>query len=147
MPWPSISPYSSDAPRCGQCSFKRPTVPLRSRNTTSSSPRILTRWGRSFSSSDKQIGCQKRRKYSPHGVSGPTCESSASSAGTSRWRYPPYRVVRNAALATMVVLLNNWRGVPGIFDGSARMQFVTSNDFMDHKGEELLGKVWIEFAH
>jgi hypothetical protein len=40
--------------------------------------------GRSFSSSEKQIGCQKRRKYSPHGVSGPTWESSTSSSGTSR---------------------------------------------------------------
>ena len=31
-------PNSSEVPRCGQCSSKRPTAPLLSRNTTRSSP-------------------------------------------------------------------------------------------------------------
>jgi hypothetical protein len=66
--------------------LQQPYGAAQSRNTTSSSPRIMFRWGRSFSSSEKQIGCQKRRRYSPHGVSGPTWDNSASSTGSSRWR-------------------------------------------------------------
>ncbi len=33
----------------------------------------------------RMTGCQKRRRYSPHGVPGPTRVSSSSSAGRSRW--------------------------------------------------------------
>ena len=41
---PSLRPKYSDAPRCGQFSWIRPTLPLRSRNATRSSPsrRTLT---------------------------------------------------------------------------------------------------------
>src|SRR5262249_60722279 len=41
--------------------------------------------GSSRSSSERATGCQKRLKYSPHGVPGPTRLSSSSSAGRSRW--------------------------------------------------------------
>jgi transposase len=92
MPAKYVRPYSKgqkndfrDAEAIAEA-VQRPTAPLKSRKPTSSSPRILTRWGRSFSSSEKQIGCQKRRRYSPHGVLGPTWDNSASSSGTSRWR-------------------------------------------------------------
>ena len=34
--------------------------------------------------SEKQIGCQNRRRYSPPGVSGPTWVSSVSSSGALR---------------------------------------------------------------
>ena len=58
-------------------------MPLLSRNATRSSPNILTRSGTSSSSSAKQTGCQKRRRYSPPGVPAPTCVNVAFSAGTS----------------------------------------------------------------
>jgi hypothetical protein len=34
----------------------------------------------------------------------------------------------------------------GTFGGSAGNHFVLPNDFIDDKGQKLLGKVWIEFA-
>ena len=77
-------PYSSDVPRCAQWSWSNPTRPALSRKTTRSSPMMRMRSGVSFSSRAKATGCQKRRRYSPHGVPGPTRVSSSSGGGTSR---------------------------------------------------------------
>src|SRR3989475_981190 len=63
-------PYSSEVPRCVHCSCSRPTRPERSRKTTRSSPMIRMRRGTSPRSRAKATGCQKRRRYSPHGVPG-----------------------------------------------------------------------------
>ena len=42
--------------------------------------------GRSARSSDMHTGCQKRRRYSPMTVPGPTWVNSGSSRGTSRMK-------------------------------------------------------------
>jgi superfamily II DNA helicase RecQ len=43
------------------------------------------RRGTSPNSLARTTGCQKRRRYSPHGVPGPTRVSSSSSGGNPRW--------------------------------------------------------------
>ena len=50
---------------------------------------MRTRSGTAPSSRAKATGCQKRRRYSPPGVPGPTRVSSSSGGGTSRARYAP----------------------------------------------------------
>src|SRR5262249_34051605 len=100
-----MRPNSREVPRCGQCSSSSPTLPLWSRNTTRSSPRMRTRTGRSCNASDRTTGCQNRRRYSPPGVPGPTWVSSSSSGGTALCRYPLYGVVRKGALVDITHLL------------------------------------------
>src|SRR5215470_7478020 len=126
MPRSEISPNSSEVPRWGQCSSSSPTLPCKSRKTTSSSPRIVTRRGTSRRSSEKQIGCQKRRRYSPQGVPGPVCVSSLSSAGTSRCSYAPNRLVRNGALELMTALLVLLRVAPDEIQGGLGAAFGVS---------------------
>src|SRR5204862_5083222 len=54
-------------------------------------------------------GCQKRRRYSPAGVPGPTCVSSGSGAGTSRREYP-----LNASSPCMARRLAQCAGLAGV---------------------------------
>ncbi|MCY1559801.1 hypothetical protein D9M68_968740 [compost metagenome] len=78
MPRSWMAPYSREAPRCTQCACSTPTLPLPSRNATSSSVMIFKKRGVSVNSMDMQIGCQKRRMYSPVGVPGPVSVNSGS---------------------------------------------------------------------
>ena len=78
MPLSSIRPNSSEVPRCGQCSSKRPMVPLLSRKATRSSPRMRRRRGRSPNSSDEDDRMPEAPQVFAARVSGPTRVSSSS---------------------------------------------------------------------
>src|SRR5215472_6502407 len=88
----SLRPKYSDAPRCGQFSWTRPTRPAVSLNATRFSPNSRTRAGAppgSGISAVRHAGVQYRRSSSPIGVPGPTRHrislSSLLSTPTS-WR-------------------------------------------------------------
>src|SRR5215813_8051603 len=75
MPHSSLRPKNKGARRCGQYASTRPTLPSVSRKAIRSSPKRRTRKGapsRSGSSVERHIGHQKRRRYFPHCVPGPT---------------------------------------------------------------------------
>src|SRR5919199_1089088 len=103
MPASSLRPKNSEAPRCGQLFWIRPTLPFESRKPISCSPSSSTRTGSlsaAGSSSESMAGSQYSRKSLPMGVPGPTWAISSFSSWLSiRLRQYGRAVVRFRSLA------------------------------------------------